>query len=237
MYITGIEKLPRKKNKIFIDGEYAFMLYDRDMAQYRLDGYDETGGEITVALYDRIMKETVIRRAHQKALAMLERMDRSEAELKRRLKLDLYSDEVITETINWLNGHHYLDDERYAENYIRSHMQGSSRRELVAKLLAKGISKEYIDTAYDVCSEEFDFGRNPDNMTLNGASGNTGSIEREAAVKALSKKLGSRKTLTPKERMNAIGYMLRKGFRRNEIMEAFEVLDVSIDSGDIPDES
>ena len=73
MKITDIEKLPRKKNKIFIYGEYAFMLYDKDLALYHIDadseGGDGTECEISEQLYDRIMKETVLRRAHQKMLA------------------------------------------------------------------------------------------------------------------------------------------------------------------------
>ena len=165
----------------------------------------------------KIMKETVIRRAHQKTIALLERMDRSEAELRRRMKLDMYSESVTDETIAWLKSLHYLDDDRYAQNYIRSHIQSSSKQELISKLLAKGIKKDLIEEAYSVCSADTD---------LN---------ESQAAVKTLGKKLGNRKTLTPKERMNAIGCMLRKGFRRNEIMAAFEELDIVIDYDEIPD--
>lgn len=247
MKITNIEKLPRKKNKIYIDGEYAFMLYDKDIAVYHLDRYTETEDgteeEFPEHLYDKIMKETVIRRAHQKTLAMLERMDRTETELRQKMKLDMYSEEVADETIKWLKSLHYLDDSRYAQSYIRGHLAGTSRQELIAKLRAKGISKDIANEAYTVCCEEITpaerggNGGHPDKDDRGTAAAGetTGSIEQQAALRTLSKKLGTRKVLTPKERMSVIGYMLRKGFRRNEIMNAFDELGISIDYEDMPD--
>ena len=100
------------------------------------------------------MKETVIRRAHQKTMAMLERMDRTETELRQKMKLDMYSGEVADETIRWLKSLHYLDDSRYAQSDIRGHLAGSSRQELIAKLRTKGISKDIANEAYETCCEE-----------------------------------------------------------------------------------
>ncbi len=264
MYITGIERLPRGKNKIYIDDEYAFMLYDRDMTLYHLngtgagrkrkcqdkreyedkdDGFEETEIEISDDLYEKILKETVIRRAHQKTIALLERMDRTENELRRRMKLDLYSDAVADETIEWLKGMHYLDDMRYAQNYIRGHIGTSSRQELNTKLLAKGIAKDIINEAYTICCEEaaFSLKKNetvkdgiPDQADSNECSDDL-SPEKQAAVKTLRKKLGSKTLLTPKERNSAIGYMLRRGFRRNDIIFAFDELGISIDYENLPD--
>ncbi len=239
MFITNIERLPRKKNRIYIDDEYAFMLYDKDMAVYHLDtGFDDDLWEpleIPELLYEKIMKETILLRAHRKAVTLLERMDRSESEIRRRLKLDLYSDHVTDETVTWLKGHHFLDDERFAESYIRGHLENSSRQELISKLIAKGVSKEIACSAYESCCEELAFrpsdGRNPSDDTASEML----DAEHLAAVKALGKKLGNRKTLTPKERMNTIGYMLRKGFRRNDIIAAFDELEIGIGYDDIPE--
>lgn len=235
MHITNIEKLPRKKNRIYIDGEFAFMLYDRDMEVYHIPdggtGEDFTDIEISEAQFERIMKETVTRRAHQKALNLLESMDRSEDELRRRLKLDMYGEGVIDETVNWLKGLHYLDDERYAQSYIRGRIANTSRQELRTRLLAKGIERDLIDEAYEVCSEEL--------RVRPGAADERDAedtdIEQQAAVKTLKKKLGSKRALTPKERMSIIGYMLRKGFGRSRIQAAFDTLGISIGYDDIPE--
>ena len=269
MLITQVETLPRKKNRIWIDGEYAFMLYDRDMGIYGL----EDGTALSDELYDRIMKETVIRRAHQKSLTMLERMDRTVEELRRKLKQDLYSDRVIDETVSYLSGLHYLDDSRYAESYIRSRIGSVSRRELMSKLYAKGIDRELFDQAYEACAEDYvpadhssydctdsiascqdsrsgsSFGSQYDDKSGSKSGGKSGSqsgsqsiVEADAAYKALSRKLGLKwstegeeHVITPKEKMSAIGYMLRKGFRRNDIMHAFDELGIVIASDEIPD--
>ena len=244
MFITNIERLPRKKNRIYIDDEYAFMLYDRDLTAYGLDrcivsdSQDtfETDMDIPDRLFEKIMKETVLRRAHQKAVALLERMDRSETELRRRLKLDMYSESVTDETIAWLKSRHFLDDARFAESYIRGHIESSSRQELTSRLLAKGVPKEVINSAYDACCEELSFSPADGSPTYSGSTDPAaGNAEKLAAVKTLRKKLGSGKNLTPKERMNVIGYMLRKGFRRNDIMSAFDELEIVIGYDDIPE--
>ena len=240
MYISGIEKLPQKKNRIYIDGEYAFMLYDRDMKIYHLEsaGFDENEGyenriEISGELYSRIMKETVIRRAHQKALAILERMERSEAELRQKLKTDMYPDMVTDETIAWLKQLHYLDDSRYAQSYIRVRMENTSRQELIGKLRAKGIDKETALEAYMICREELNIknSRKISEADDQGCEDDTDEPdpEQQAAIRALKKKLGVERNITPKEQRSAIGYMLRKGFRRNEIVRAFESLGLQID--------
>lgn len=68
MIITDIVKFTvgRNKNKtaykIFVDDEFSFLLYSQDIKAYRL----EVGTEITPLLYDRIITETVYRRAKQK---------------------------------------------------------------------------------------------------------------------------------------------------------------------------
>ncbi|MCR5330438.1 MAG: recombination regulator RecX [Lachnospiraceae bacterium] len=238
MYISGIERLPRKKNRIYIDGEYAFMLYDSDLKQYHIeaDGLDvedgsENGIRISDELYTRILKETVIRRAHQKALAILERMDRSEAELRQKLKTDMYSEEVADETIAWLKQLHYLDDSRYAQSYIRNRIDNSSRQELLSRLRAKGVDKETADEAYMICRDELNAqktgkGLDPD---AQGGDCEQPDPEQQAAFRLLAKKLGTDRNITLKEQRSAIGYMLRKGFRRNEIVQAFEALGLKID--------
>ena len=56
MRVTAVEKLKQKKNKVFIDDEYAFMLYDRDLALYHI----EEEAEISDVQYEKILKESII---------------------------------------------------------------------------------------------------------------------------------------------------------------------------------
>lgn len=219
MYITRIEKLAQKKNRIFIDGEYAFMLYDRDIGIYSLG----EGQDISDLLYNTIINDTVLRRARQKALAILERSDRTEAEIRRKLSESMYTGDICDRVIEYLSGLHYIDDRRYAENYIRTRAESASARELTNKLLQKGVSKEIISQAAEAIEEECAFGTDEHE---------DGGLTREqnAAVLALQKKLRSRNVIDYSERQKLIGFMLRKGYRMPDINAAFDFLEVEFES-------
>lgn len=74
MIITKLESGLQKKVRVYIDNEYVFLLYANDIRRYKL----EEGMELTKEQYMRIIDETIFRRAKQKALAILKRMDRTE---------------------------------------------------------------------------------------------------------------------------------------------------------------
>ena len=79
------------------------------------------------------------------ALALLEFRDRTEWELRQKLKEREYSAEEIDETVLFLKEYRYLDDEAYAGRYIRSCAARKSRRQIRADLEHKGVSREIID--------------------------------------------------------------------------------------------
>lgn len=79
------------------------------------------------------------------ALALLEFRDRTEQELRQKLKEREYSAEEIDETVLFLKEYRYLDDEAYAGRYIRSCAARKSRRQIRAELERKGVSREVID--------------------------------------------------------------------------------------------
>lgn len=217
MTITDIEYLNGSKNRIYIDGEYAFMLYTRDIGLYGL----ECPGEISEDKYTQIIKETVLRRAKQKAMAILARFDKTEAELRRKLRTDMYTDAVIDSVIEYLYQFHYLDDIRYAANYIRNNIGSLSRNNLTAKLLQKGVSRENISAAFiQICEEEEDC-RETDDEAYNP--------ENEACVNTLRRKLGGKLSIDAEAFRKMLGYMYRKGFFRSDILHAFEILGVNIE--------
>lgn len=221
MYITRIERLAQKKNRIYIDGDFAFMLYDRDIGIYSLG----EGQDISDLLYNTIINDTVLRRAKQKALAILERSDRTEAEIRRKLAEGMYSEDIIDRVVQYLTGLHYLDDRRYAESFIRSRADSASSRELTNKLFQKGISKDIIAEAVEAIEEECAFGRSEqeeDGLTR----------EQNAAVIALRKKLHGKNVIDYSERQKLIGFMLRKGYRMPDINTAFDFLSVEFEPSD-----
>ncbi|MDF2802498.1 MAG: hypothetical protein K0S61_2401 [Anaerocolumna sp.] len=191
MIITGLEPKEKGKYKVYIDEEYHFVLYYKDLQKYKLDQGTEISGEI----YRDIYLNTVLRRGKQKAVAILKYMDRTKQELILKLKQADYSDKVIEEVLTYVVKFHFIDDSRYAENYIRSRRDKKSKRQIITELSGKGIDKSLID---EVLLEEYD-------------------SEAEALKKAIEKKFKNAKDLTKEERIKFASSLYRKGFQMDLI--------------------
>ena len=137
-------------------------------------------------------------RAKKRALYILERMDRTEHELREKLQKSDYPDDVIEEVIAYVKSFHYLDDERYAENYIRYKKDKMSRQQIKQKLMAKGLSKDIISNAME---EEYD------------------ADESEQIRNLLVKKHFSSETADDGEFRRVYNFLLRRGFRSNDILK------------------
>ena len=61
-----------------------------------------------------------------------------------------YSFDIIDDAIVYVKSYNYLDDERFARDYITYHMEMRSRNRIIQDLTTKGISK---DTAMPILEE------------------------------------------------------------------------------------
>ena len=77
--------------------------------------------------------------ARKKALQLLEFKDRTVRSLSDRLGQAGFSDEAVQDAVEYVISCGYLDDARYAENYIRFHHDRSSRKKLTADLRRRGV--------------------------------------------------------------------------------------------------
>ncbi|GAA4653376.1 hypothetical protein GCM10023142_05140 [Anaerocolumna aminovalerica] len=193
MIVTKLEELEKAKVKVYIDGEFHFLLYRKDIKIYKL----QENEQISDKVYEEIIENTVLRRAKQKAMAILKYMDRSEQELRQKLKQADYTETIIEAAIEYVKKFHYLDDERYAMNYIRFKKNTKSKRQLQTELSQKGIRKEYIDLAFQ---EEYD-------------------DEELAIQKAVSKKTSDVDSLSQEEKMKLASSLYRKGFKMDLIQK------------------
>ncbi|NLL00421.1 MAG: regulatory protein RecX [Clostridiales bacterium] len=204
MTITDIVEInigPSKKKtayRIYIDYEYAFLLYRQDIKGYQL----ELNKEISLELIDRIIEETVYRRAKQKAMAILKRMDKTEKELYDKLRQAYYTDIIIERTIEYLKGYKYIDDKRYSSNYIRMRKNTMSKLSIRTKLLQKGINKEVLE---EIIAIEYDMDSNETDPEI------------LAIEKAIQKKYKDITVLSFEERQKLIASLYRKGFDLDKI--------------------
>ncbi len=186
MIVTKIEESGKGKYKIYIDEEFRFMLYRNDVIRYAL----KENSPVTEAVYRDILTNTVLKRAKLKALALLKVMDRTEQELIRKLGQSHYSGDVIEETVAYVKSYHYIDDAKYAENYINIRKNGRSKTQLKSELMRKGVEKELIEEAV---SKEY-------------------GDEDAAIIRAIGKKTKDISQLSQEEKRKLSAYLYRKGF-------------------------
>lgn len=150
-YIRVETCTPVGKNRIRIrfEGGDSCLLYRGECRRLRLG----EGGYLSEEEYRRLMTEILGKRARKRALHILESMDRSERKLRELLERSEYPQTCIEDAIAYVKGYHYLDDERFASEYVRYRQERMSRGQLKQKLVYKGIQPELaervLDTEYE----------------------------------------------------------------------------------------
>lgn len=195
--ITKWETSGNKKIRITFDTGVSCLLYRGEARRFRLT----PEGTIDKTDYEQIMNEVLGKRAKKRALHLLEQMDRTEAGLREKLEAGEYPAECIDEAISYVKRFHYLDDTRYAENYVRYKGEKMSRMQIKQKLSAKGISREIIDA---VLEEQY-------------------QGDESQQIQALLKKRGfSRENCEQKEFQRTYQFLMRRGFRSSDVLSAMK---------------
>ena len=241
-----------KRTSVYIDGELTGSLYPGEVNSYSLE--DE--GEISEADYERLVNETLLPRAKRYTMNLLIKSDKTETELKRKLRQAGYGEAISDAAIEYVRSYHYIDELRTAESYIRSKMDFSSEKEIRYKLSEKGIDDETVDLAYDQIIEEMNSLEDAEEST-NAFRAESENTELRAAINFVRKKLGSRlssktdlgfttgwrdstgnmeeedeveaaddEALSYEDKQKIMAAAFRKGFRQESIRRAFAILNV-----------
>ena len=91
--------------------------------------------------------------ARRKAMLLLEHMDRTEKGLSDRLRQAGFSAEATEDAMNYVRSYGYLNDYRYAMNYISFRMGTKSRQKILQGLSGKGIDRETALAAWEEAAE------------------------------------------------------------------------------------
>ena len=118
----------REKGRVFFrfDNGTEFTLYRseiRGLPQAESTLLMTEDAYLPVSLYEKILTEIVGKRAKKRALFLLERMDRTESQLCEKLRQNGYPEECVAAAVEYVKQYHYIDDLRYAKQYIRYHQQ------------------------------------------------------------------------------------------------------------------
>lgn len=190
MKISDIVELDKKRDKIYIDGEFAFVLYKGELRDYgiRKDGF------LTEEDFLEISNVLLPKRATKRAMNLLLKKDYTEKKLRDKLSEGLYPKESIDSAIEYVKSYHYLDDERFARDYITYHMTLRSKNRIIQDLSAKGINKDsFMPIIDELYSEE------------------ESDVETEQIRKLLEKKHYD-KGMDFKEKQKIMAFLLRRGY-------------------------
>lgn len=158
MKISGIEKQKKYRNRynIFLDGEFAFGLYEDTIFKFGLRINDE----LTHEKIKEIRDSDEFNFGKYVAYSFLGYKPRSKKEVYKKLKENKISENAIDEILKLLTEQKYIDDSAYARLYIESKLSSkpSGRKLVKLKLLEKGIDKETADKVMDeIFNEEDEF--------------------------------------------------------------------------------
>lgn len=133
------------------------------------------------------------RKAAEKAMNLLLQQDRTKKELQDRLYRAGFSEQASAYAMEYVTGFGYIDDLRYARNYISFHKGNRSKKELRYKLMNRGVESEVLALALEEYEPE---------------------EEQKALSRLLAKRLKGKQLsdLEYAEQNKITAYLARKGF-------------------------
>ena len=144
MKITDIKAQVKRNDRysIYGDGKYVFSLSENELLNSGIKINQEYDGEELEKLHLTV----VLDKAYDRSLNMISRRPRSIWEMRQYLKQKEYDDNVIDEILNKLSNRKYLDDEKFAEAWVRDRraLKKTSKRRLQQELRAKRVSDTVI---------------------------------------------------------------------------------------------
>ncbi len=197
--ITSITQKTKEKIRLLLDNGEVWILYTGELRALHL----QEGDTLPEQAYEHIRREVLLKRAKKRAMHLLERMDRTREQLRRKLLEGEYPPDLVEEALEYVSSYHYLDDARYADTYVRIHGDLKSSGRLRMELLHKGIASELIDRALEA---------------------QEGERDEEAMIRALMEKRHfDPETSDVSQRRRMYAYLQRRGFRSTDISRLLHI--------------
>lgn len=198
--ITAIaEQRDPGRRSVFVDGEFVLGLSLETIVRCGLKVGQPVDGEALAAAY-ALEQE---RQAWEAGLRLLAAAPRTRREVARRLARS-YPPETVERVLERLAAAGWIDDQAYAEGYVRSHPDYGSRR-LLADLIRKGVDRETAAAAVEA-------GRGADEAIAHARAVAAARLRRMPGVDRV----------TAARRL--AGYLARRGFGPETVRAAVEPL-------------
>ncbi|MGI6011448.1 MAG: regulatory protein RecX [Ruminococcus sp.] len=193
MIVTEIASVTKKKHRVFLDGQPAFILYSSELARYGI----RQGEPIPEESLHQITESVLPLRAKKYAMNLLIKRDRTEKELRDKLRDAGYCKKTAETAVAYVKSYGYIDDRRYAVHFLEGGRGKESIRNLSRKLLQKGVSRDTLEEILETYQWEED----------------TSAVVR----RLIEKRMKTGKLEDEKALRNMAAYLGRRGFSGEEI--------------------
>lgn len=205
MLITSLESISKTRTRVTFDDDKTLVLSTKEVASYGI----REDREIDETVYAAICKEQRSA-ALVRAGNLLKGMDYTVKGLADRLSRAGYPEEIVQDTVERLRDAGYLDDQRYAESYVRLHLPDRSLARIRMDLQQKGIDRDLLADVLHTYEEENE--------------GGAAQQEREQIVRILQRKHYDPGTMTYEEIARIKASILRKGYSMERIRQAMDAI-------------
>lgn len=196
MIVTKLEAVTKAKYKVFIDEQFAFLLYKGELSRFQIKEGQELSEETETEIQILLTK-----RAKLRAMHLLNIAARTEEGLRQKLVQSGYPSEAVEAAIQYVKSFGYINDEAYVRNFVEVRCEKKSRKEIEVLLAQKGMKGELVDRVLEEVYEEHS--------------------DQKAIQAIIEKKRWDIDTMDEKEKQKMYAYLVRKGFRYEDIRHAF----------------
>ncbi len=208
-----IERFKKRHNglyTIYLDNFNSYDFYEEIILKYEL----LIRKVIEDEELDKIIKDNKNYESYYEALKVLKRALKTKEEIRNILVEKKYNKDSIDFAITILEKQGYLNDKTYADSYINSSIATTLKgpKKIALELTKKGITKEIIDDALSIYSEQ---------------------IEKEKIEKVISKKIKTNHSKSAKILKQKLqSDLLNSGFEQNAIMSVLNTVNF-VNDGEI----
>lgn len=205
MIVTQITGITKGRYRIYIEEKPAFVLYRGEVR--RLDIRE--GEAVSEGVLREIHEEILPARAKRRAMNLLQSRDYTESGLREKLRSGDYPENCIEEALAYVKSYGYVDDRRYAKDFIAYNLDRKSRTWIEQDLMRKGITKDIVRAVFEELEGE---GTRQD---------------EEAMIRSLlEKKKYDPKTAARQDKQRMYAFLYRRGFHTEAINRAL-LLDIT----------
>lgn len=201
MIVTKIEQLGKGRYQIYLDGVKAFILYRGELRNFKIEECEE----LSLDNYNKIMTEVLVKRSRLRAMNLLMKHSFTVRQLRNKLSDSGYPEEIIDNAVDYVKSYGYVDDKKYALEYIRCYNVSKSISRIKHDLISKGVDKDIILEAMEEMMSSED------------------KIDEEAQIKKLLIKKGYSSDMSYEDKQKICAYLSRKGYSTEKIYRTMKM--------------